>query len=167
MHESNMPSCVCKCCCGCGQPVSLCVSVWQDAYWTTGRSVLLGESHKLHPHKKHVAVDGRVRTTPGKDQVFSMFWAVTRTQVTYERFACLVRLVPAVFKLVDVCSHMCRVTLVTHVTRCPVDQSHTQGRCGSERVNGDGVCEGHTRSGCAVLAEEAEGPRVFQLRTCL
>ena len=52
----------------------------EDAYWTTGRSVLLGQSNMLHPEKKWLAVDGRVRAVPSKDRAFALFWAITRTQ---------------------------------------------------------------------------------------
>lgn len=70
---------------GCAQVISgkLCV---QDAYWTTGRSVLLGDSNKLHPAKKHMAIDGRIRCCPTKDRAFAMFWAITRTQVERYNF---------------------------------------------------------------------------------
>ena len=55
---------------------------WQDAYWTAGRSVLLGDSFKLHPSKKHMAIDGRVRVCcPSQERAFCLYWAITRTQV--------------------------------------------------------------------------------------
>jgi len=54
----------------------------EDAYWTTGRSVLLGGSSNRHPDKKHMAIDGRVRCTPGPDRSFALFWALERSQVS-------------------------------------------------------------------------------------
>ena len=53
----------------------------QDAYWTTGRSVLLGGASSLHPSRKHIAIDGRVRSVPSADRVFALYWAISRTQV--------------------------------------------------------------------------------------
>ena len=55
-------------------------AVFEDSYWTTGRSVLLENSSKLHPDRKWLAVDGRVRATPVEGRGFGLFWAMTRTQ---------------------------------------------------------------------------------------
>ena len=51
----------------------------QDAYWTVGRSVLVKNTSSLHPHKKHIALDGRVRSLPTDTRTFALFWTVTRT----------------------------------------------------------------------------------------
>ncbi len=37
-------------------------------------------TNALHPSKKHVALDGRVRASPSETRSFSLFWAVTRTE---------------------------------------------------------------------------------------
>ena len=37
-------------------------------------------TNALHPSRKHVALDGRVRASPSETRSFSLFWAVTRTE---------------------------------------------------------------------------------------
>ena len=57
------------------------VAAVQDCYWTVGRSVLVGNSMDLHPEKKWLAIDGRLRTVPKDNRSFGLFWSLTRTQV--------------------------------------------------------------------------------------
>ena len=40
----------------------------KDGYWTIGRSVVIHNTALLHPGKKHVALDGRVRSVPSDER---------------------------------------------------------------------------------------------------
>ena len=61
------------------------VAAVQDCYWTVGRSVLVGNSMDLHPEKKWLAIDGRLRTVPKDNRSFGLFWSLTRTQVVTQQ----------------------------------------------------------------------------------
>ncbi len=51
-----------------------------DVYWRQTRSVLVPESTQLHPLKKHVALDGRLRTAPSPTKFFSLFFTIRRSK---------------------------------------------------------------------------------------
>jgi hypothetical protein len=55
--------------------------ITEDGYWTLGRSVLMGQGSELHCEHKHIAADGRVRSVPTDSRGFSLFGAVSRTEV--------------------------------------------------------------------------------------
>ena len=61
------------------------VAAVQDCYLTVGRSVLAGNSMDLHPEKKWLAIDGRLRTVPKDNRSFGLFWSLTRTQVVTQQ----------------------------------------------------------------------------------
>jgi hypothetical protein len=57
----------------------------KDSYWTAGRSVLCPGSSSLTPGKKHLGLDGRLRSTPlgpseKEQKPVSLFFCVTRVE---------------------------------------------------------------------------------------
>jgi hypothetical protein len=53
---------------------------FKDKYWTQNRSVLVKAAAALHPEKKHVVLDGRLRSVPTDARPMSLFFVVARSQ---------------------------------------------------------------------------------------
>ena len=52
----------------------------KDRYWTAHRAVYCPRGNELHPEKKHIVLDGRLRADPSDGKLFSFLYLVKTVQ---------------------------------------------------------------------------------------
>jgi hypothetical protein len=65
----------------------------KDVYWTQNKSVKVMNAELLHPDKRPIALDGRLRSTPNEGRMLSLFFCVSRCKESSdEAAACNMRI---------------------------------------------------------------------------